>query len=149
MHNMLRTMLYAIIVCSLTVFLLVNLSKNNINLPKSYKEGFDTSNLSDEASKIVGTWYGEEISQKTPDTKMSGIFYFYSNGTGEVMINVLDKRTQHTTFTYTYDFKNKKLDIVTKNQILSFDINNIDNNSLTIIDENSKATYVKIDYDHK
>lgn len=32
----------------------VNILTSNIDLPKSYEEGFDTSNLSYDASKIVG-----------------------------------------------------------------------------------------------
>ena len=143
-----------IIILPLIMIILAVIGKNiltsNINLPKSYKEGFDTSNLSDEASKIVGTWYGEEISQKTPDKKMSGIFYFYSNGTGEITINILNGKSYHAPFTYTYNFKNNELEIVLKNKKLSFVMNNIDDNSLTITDENSTTTtYTKINYNHK
>ena len=37
----------------------VNILTSNIDLPKSYEEGFDASNLSYDASRIVGAWYGD------------------------------------------------------------------------------------------
>lgn len=82
-------------------------------MPKSYEEGFDTSNLSYDASKIVGAWYGEDVDSDTNKT-MSGIFNFYSNGTGEITINILNGKSHHAPFTYTYNFKNNELEIVCK-----------------------------------
>jgi hypothetical protein len=126
----------------------VNILTSNIDLPKSYEEGFDASNLSYDASRIVGAWYGEDVDSDTNKT-MSGIFNFYSNGTGEITINILNGKSHHAPFTYTYNFKNNELEIVCKNEKLSFVINNIDDNSLTITDENSTTTYTKINYSHK
>lgn len=126
----------------------VNILTSNIDLPKTYEEGFDTSNLSYDASRIVGTWYGEDVDSDT-DRTMSGIFNFYSNGTGEITINILNGKSYHAPFTYEYNFKNNKLEIVCKNEKLYFDVNNIDDNSLTITGEIYKTTYTKINYNHK
>lgn len=121
---------------------------SNIDLPKTYEEGFNTSNLSYDASRIVGAWYGEDVDSDT-DKTMAGIFNFYSNGTGEITINILNGKSYHAHFTYEYNFKNNKLEIVCKNKKLYFDVNNIDDNSLTITGESSKTTYTKINYSHK
>lgn len=121
---------------------------SNIDLPKTYEEGFNTSNLSYDASRIVGAWYGEDVDSDT-DKTMAGIFNFYSNGTGEITINILNGKSYHAHFTYEYNFKNNKLEIVCKNKKLYFDVNNIDDNSLTITGESSKTTYTKINYNHK
>ena len=146
----LRTIIFGVVAVFLIgIFFIIFYDANrNINLPKSYKEGFDTSNLSDEASKIVGAWYGEEISQDANEI-ISGVFNFYSNGTGEIMMSVLNGRSYHTPFTYTYDFKNNKLEIVCKNKTLSYVINNIDDSSLTMTSKTVTTAYVKIDYDYK
>lgn len=128
----------------------VNILTSNIDLPKTYEEGFDTSNLSYDASRIVGVWYGEDVDSDTDtDKTMAGIFNFYSNGTGEITINILNGKSYHALFTYEYNFKNNKLEIVCKNKKLYFDVNNIDDNSLTITGESSKITYTKINYNHK
>ena len=142
-----------IIVMIITVLLLfggityVFLSKDitystSINVPNSYNEGF----INNEDNKLYGIWYTQEI---IDDEEVSGLFYFYNNETGEVIITFLGKNEKYKgNFRYEYNETNGELLLYSgKNgkTISSYTINFLDNNTMSMLSENNHLEiYTKI-----
>lgn len=103
------------------------------DMPATIDEGLD-----DKTSDIVGAWYSR-------DGDISGIYYMYSNGIGEIVAFKHNDKAVSARFKYSYHPKTGLLTIdvykdfksITQSSVVSF---SEDKKTMTVQEENNKTS---------
>lgn len=113
-------------------------TSDNTSLPPTINEGLD-----DRTSNIVGAWYC-----KTGD--YVGIYYMYSNGTGEFIGFEHDNDGVYTRYKYTYHPKTGLITVTAKTGFHLFSTSSTlsfsdDGNTLTSVSDNETNVFTRIE----
>ena len=113
-------------------------TSDNTSLPPTINEGLD-----DRTSDIVGAWYC-----KTGD--YVGIYYMYSNGTGEFIGFEHDNDGVYTRYKYTYHPKTGLITVTAKTGFHLFSTSSTlsfsdDVNTLTSVSDNETNVFTRIE----
>lgn len=113
-------------------------ASDNTSLPPTINDGLD-----DRTSDIVGAWYC-----KTGD--YVGIYYMYSNGTGEFIGFEHDNDGVYTRYKYTYQPKTGLITVTAKTGFHLFSTSSTlsfsdDGNTLTSVSDNETNVFTRIE----